>query len=84
MILSFYSQTCSNDNLYMTTTCLRQPMLSLPKQIPIQSLLHKTTTCLTQPPTTFLVSKMKKDLSKTTTLPSEDMANKHKATMHKK
>ena len=30
-----------------TTTSLRRPMLSSPKQIPIQSLLYKTTTCLT-------------------------------------
>ena len=48
-----YSQTCSNDHLSKTTTCLRQPMLSHPKQIPIQS-------------TTFFVSQMKKNLSKTT------------------
>ena len=33
------------------TTCLRRPMLSLPKPIPMQSLLYKTTICLT---TTFL------------------------------
>ena len=30
-----------------TTACLRRPMLSLPKPIPIQSVLYKTTTCLT-------------------------------------
>ena len=34
-----YSQTCSNDHLYKTTTCLRRPMMSLPKPIFIQSLL---------------------------------------------
>ena len=62
-----YSQTCSNNHLYKTTTRLRQPMLSSPKQIPIQSLLYKRTTCLTQPATTFFVSQMKKTLPKTTT-----------------
>ena len=39
-----YSQTCLNDHLYKSTTHQRQPMLSLPKQIPIQSLLYKMTT----------------------------------------
>ena len=54
-------------------------MLSLPKQIPIQSLLYKATTHLTQPTTTFFLSQMKEKLSKTTT------ATMHKnATMHKK
>ena len=51
-----YSQTYSNDHLYKTTTRLRWPVLSLPKQIPIQSLLDKTTTCLTRPATTFFLS----------------------------
>ena len=44
------------------------------------------TTSLTRPATTFFVSQMKKNLSKTTTtrlLPSEEMGKKHKATMHK-
>ena len=63
-----YSQTCSNDHLYKTTTRLRRPMLSSPKQIPIQLLLYKTTTCLTRPATSFLVSQMKKNLSKTTAI----------------
>ena len=49
------------------TTCLRQPLLSPPQQIPIQSLLYKMTTCLTQPVITFFVSQMKKNLSKMTT-----------------
>ena len=31
-----YSQTCSNNHPYKTTTCLRQPTLSPPKQIPIK------------------------------------------------
>ena len=62
-----YSQTCSNDHLYKTTTRLRRPILGPPEQIPIQSLLYKTTTCLTRPATTFFVSQMKKNLSKTTT-----------------
>ena len=34
------SQTCSNNHLFKTTTCIRQPVLSPPKQIPIQSFLH--------------------------------------------
>ena len=33
----------------------RRPILSLSKQIPLQSLLYKTTTCLTQP-ATFILS----------------------------
>ena len=48
------------------TTRLKQPMLSLPRPIPIQLLLCKTTTCLTRPVTSF-VPQMKKDISKTTT-----------------
>ena len=51
-----YSQTCSNDPLYKMTTRLRRPMLSPPKQIPIQLLLHKTTN---QRP--FFVSQMIKN-----------------------
>ena len=35
------------------TPRLRQPGLSLPKQIPIQLLLYNTVTCLMQPATTF-------------------------------
>ena len=42
-------------------------MLSLSKQIPVESLLCKTTTCRMQPVTTFFVSQMKKGLSNTTT-----------------
>ena len=42
-------------------------MLSPPKEIPIQSLLYKTATCLMRQATTFIVSQMKKNLSKTTT-----------------
>ena len=38
-----------------TTTSIRQPMLSPPKQIPIHSLLYKLITCLTQPVTTFYI-----------------------------
>ena len=37
------------------TSCLRQPILSLPKPVPMQLLLYKTTTCLTGPATTFFV-----------------------------
>ena len=64
---SYYSQICSNDHLYKTTTRLRRPMLSPPRQIPIQLLLYNTTTRLTRPMTTFFVSQMKKNLFKTTT-----------------
>ena len=52
--LKHYSQTCSNEPLCKTTTCLRQPMLSLPKQILVQLLLCKMTTSLMQPMTTSL------------------------------
>ena len=61
-----YSQTCSNNHLYKTTTRLRRPLLSQPKQILMQLLLYKMTTCLTQSATTFFVSQMKKYLPKTT------------------
>ena len=61
-----YSQTCSNNHLYKTTTRLRRPLLSQPKQILIQLLLYKMTTCLTQSATTFFISQMKKYLPKTT------------------
>ena len=47
ILQKYYSQTCSNDQLFKMTTHLRRPMLSLPKSIPVQSLLYKTTTCLT-------------------------------------
>ena len=43
-----------------TTTSTRRPIVSLPKQIPIQSLLYKTTTCLTRSATTCLSHKWKK------------------------
>ena len=62
------SQTCWFDHLYKTTTHLRQPMLSPPKPIHMQSLLYKTTIFLTWPVTTFLSPKWKKNLSKTTTV----------------
>ena len=84
---TIYSQTCSNDHFHKTPTRLRQPMLSPPKQIPIQSLLYKMTSCLTPRASTFLFSEMKKNLSKTTTAkfyPAKKMGNKQKATMHKK
>ena len=55
-----YCQTRSNDNICKMTTRLRQPILSPPKPIPIQSLLYKITTCLMQPATTFFVPQMKK------------------------
>ena len=54
-----YSQTCSNNHLYKTTNCLRQPMLHPSKKIPIQSLLYETTTCLKPTVTTIFVSQMK-------------------------
>ena len=56
--LKHYSQTCSNDHLFKITTLLRRPVLSPPKQIPIQSLLRKTTTWLMRPAATFFVSQM--------------------------
>ena len=65
-VFSYYSQTYSNNHLYKTKTHLRWPTLSLPNQIPIQSLLYRKTTCLTWTATTFFISKMKKNLSKTT------------------
>ena len=46
-----YSQTCLNYHLYMMSTHLRWPMLSLPKPISIQLFLYKTTTYLLQPAT---------------------------------
>ena len=46
---------CSIDHLYKITTCLRQLMLSLPKQIPIH---HQSF---------FFLSQMKKKLSKVST-----------------
>ena len=51
--------------LAQTTTCkmttrLRQPILSPPKAIPVQSLLYKTTTCITWPAATFFVPQLKK------------------------
>ena len=61
-----YSQTCLNNHLHKMTTRLRWPVLSLPKQIAIQLLLYKTTMSLTRPATTFFVSQVKKNLSKTT------------------
>ena len=80
-----YSQTCSNDHLHNATTCLRQPMLSPPKQIPIQSILYEMTTCLTRPAANFFVPQMNKTcLNKHyKTLTSEKKGNKHKATMDK-
>ena len=78
----WYSQTCSNDQLYKTTPSLRRPMLMPPKPIPIQSLLRKTTTCLMQPAATFSVPQMKKNLSKTTT--AKLYPTKKIEAMHKK
>ena len=49
----YYSQTVLANHLYKTTTRLRQPTLSPPKQIPIQSFLCKTTACPTQPASAF-------------------------------
>ena len=75
-----YSQTCSNDHLYKTTTRLRRPMLSPPKQIPIQLLLYKTTTCLTRPATIFFcLPNDKKPVYNNhhKTLPTKEMRNKH-------
>ena len=54
MKLKHYSQACSYDHLCRMTTFLRRPILSLPKQTPVQSWLYQTSTCLTRPTTTFL------------------------------
>ena len=51
--LKRYNQTCSNNHLYKMTTCLRCPMLNLPKQIPMQLLLFNMAICLIRPVTTF-------------------------------
>ena len=78
--LYFYSQTCLNNYLHKTTTRLRRPVLSPPKQIPIQSLLYKTTTGLTQPATTFFLSpKWKKPVynDPNKTLRNEEMGSNH-------
>ena len=53
-------------NLQKRPLHLRRPVLSLPKQIPIQLLLCKTATCLMRSATTFFFPR-KKNLSKTTT-----------------
>ena len=66
-----YSQTCSNDHLYKTTTRLRQPVLSQPKQIPVQLLLYKTTTCVTRPATTFFCLPNEKTLTATKLYPAK-------------
>ena len=44
----------------MTTTRLRQQMLSLLEPILIQIFMYKTTTCLMRPAITFFVPQMKK------------------------
>ena len=44
----------------MTTTRLRQQMLSLLEPILIQIFMYKTTTCLMRPAITFFVPHMKK------------------------
>ena len=60
-------------------TCLRRPMLSPAKQIPVQSLLCRMTTCLSWPVTTFFVFQMKVLLKQPLkTLSSKEMQNKHK------
>ena len=64
--VTFYA-TVQNNHPNKTTIRLRRPMLSPPKQIFIQPLLYKKTTCLTSPAATFLVSKWKTNLYKTST-----------------
>ena len=69
------------------TTCLRQPVLSQPKQIPIQLLLYKMSACLMRPVTIFFPKNEKKKTVSNNhyeTLPSEEIGNIHKAAMHKK
>ena len=77
--INFCTQTCSNDHLCKTTTCLRQLILSPPKQMSVQSLRCKTTTCLTEPATTFLFPKWKKAFLKQPlkALSSGETENKH-------
>lgn len=50
---SWCSQTCYNDHLYNTATCLRQLHLGSPNVICGHLLLYKATTCYTRPATTF-------------------------------
>ena len=50
--------------LVQTTTSIRRPRLSPPKQIPIKSLLYKKTTCLTPPATTLFLTQIKKNCLK--------------------
>ena len=60
-------------------TCLRRPMLSPAKQIPVQSLLCRMTTCLSWPVTTFFVFQMKVLLKQPLkTLSSKEMQNNNK------
>ena len=55
-----YSQTCSNNHIWKTTTGLRRLIVGLPKQIPIQLWQYKMTNCLMQPATTYFVPQMEK------------------------
>ena len=58
--ISLKSQTGMNSFRLSCERTVRQAMLSLPKQIPVQLLLYKMATCLTQPATIFLSPKWKK------------------------
>ena len=83
--LKHYSQTCSNNHHCKTTTCLKRPMLSPPRQIPVQSLFYKTTTLPTRPAATFFDSQIKKRLKQ----PLQNLIQRRNAkqtqgTMHKK
>ena len=66
------------------TTCLKRPMLSPSKQIPIQLFRYKTTTCLMRQATTFFVLQMKKKNCLKQPPQNKEIENKHKATMFKK
>ena len=56
-----HSQTCLNNYHCKMATFPREPMLSLPKPIPIRSFLCKLTFCLKQQAITFFVPQMKKE-----------------------
>ena len=84
-IVFMYSQTCSNDHLYKTATPLRWPMLSLSKQIPIQSLMYNTNhlSNITRDHI-YCLPNGKRNLSKTITKKLYRAIKWGEATMHKK
>ena len=84
-VKKLYSRTSLNNHPHKTTTRLRRPVLSPPKEIPIQWLLYKTTNYLTRPATTFFVSQVKKTCLKRLLQNFTQPRNgKQSWTMHKK